>query len=66
MVMFNAMSVKEDVACDCGRGRFVAPNDWWRNELKMVRCTYCGLEAQLIPGSIQKGITALKPKRRRS
>lgn len=62
-MMFDAMSVKEGVSCDCGRGRFVAPNKWWKETLKMVRCTHCGREAILLPGSIHKGITALKPKK---
>jgi len=44
---FRTVAAKEDAPCDCGRGRFVVPNDWWRNELKLVRCNWCHQTAKL-------------------
>lgn len=32
----------EHSKCDCAKGLFEFPNDYWRNILKEMRCNWCG------------------------
>lgn len=52
MIKGTIIKAKENAPCDCNRGRFVVPNDWWRNELKLVRCNWCHATAMLVEGGI--------------
>lgn len=50
MISKNMISSKPGQWCpDCGRGKLVFPNAWWKHELEMLRCVHCHRTAKALP-----------------